>query len=75
MGLTLKFIGFAFFLTMYMNTAWAESCQTPAVKHGRPLQGHAKRVFIKQCCEQMAETKGGSAEDKRQFVLMCQKGS
>jgi hypothetical protein len=54
---------------MFVNAGWAESCPTPAVKHGRTLHGAAKRVFIKHCCEQMAQTKGGSIEEKKPLYL------
>jgi len=72
MGRLLKHICFAFLLTMFVNAAWAESCPTPAVKDGRTLHGAAKRKFIQHCCEQMAQTKGGSIEEKRHFILTCQ---
>jgi hypothetical protein len=69
----MKFIALAFMLTIFANAAWAaESCPTPAVKHGKPLHGRAKRVFIMECCERMAETKGGSLEEKRHFANVCQ---
>jgi hypothetical protein len=71
----MKSIGLAFMLTIFANAAWAESCPTPAVKHGRPLHGQAKRVFIKDCCERMAQTRGGSPEKKEHFVMLCQKKS
>jgi hypothetical protein len=70
-----QLIGFAFLLTSFVNSAWAESCPTPAVKHDKPLLGHAKRVFIKECCEKMAETKGVSIEERSHFVSVCQKES
>src|SRR5262252_303944 len=72
MGRLLKHICFAFLLTMFVNAAWAESCPTPAVKHGRALHGAAKRKFIQHCCEQMAQKKGGSIKEQGQFSIKCQ---
>jgi hypothetical protein len=67
-----RFVGFAFLLVMFQNAAWAQSCPTPAMKHGRLLHGHERRVFIKECCERLSEEKGGSLEEKRRFVAICQ---
>src|SRR5437868_2918876 len=53
-AVSMKPIGLAFLFTMFAHAAWAESCPTPAERHGRALSGHAKRVFIKECCERMA---------------------
>jgi hypothetical protein len=75
MGRLLKHIGFAFLLTLFVGAAWAESCPTPAEKDGRPLKGRAKRVFIEQCCEQMAVARGGSHKEQRLYSTLCQKNS
>jgi hypothetical protein len=68
-------IWLACLLTLFASAAWAESCPTPAVKQGRKLDGHAKRVFIKECCERMAAGRGGSFEEQRRFIGTCQKAS
>ncbi len=68
----MKSIGLAFTLTIFANAAWAETCSTPAVKDGRPLTGFRKRVFIKDCCERLAETRGVAFEKKRTFIVVCQ---
>jgi len=67
-----RFVGFAFLLVHVQSAAWAQSCPTPAMKHGRLLHGHERRVFIKECCERLTEEKGGSLEEKHRFVAICQ---
>jgi hypothetical protein len=71
----MRLIGLAFMLAILTNAAWAESCPTPAEKDGKPLQGHAKRVFIKECCQRLAKTRGVSLEERHRFVSICESGS
>src|SRR5262245_44380459 len=70
---SMRLIGLAFILAILADAAWAESCSAPVGTHGKPLTGHAKRVFIKECCERLAQTRGGSLEERRHFVSVCQK--
>ena len=74
-NVSMRLIGLAFILAILANAAWAESCPTPAEEHGRRLKGHAQRVFIKECCERLAKTRGVSLEGKHRFVSTCQTSS
>jgi hypothetical protein len=68
-----------YFLTA--SSAFAQAgtaCTSKAIgRDGKPLDGAAKRVFLKKCCEDAAVSSDGkplSGAAKRSFVIKCQTG-
>ena len=65
------------FFTVSSAFAHADpACTSKAIgRDGKPLDGAAKRVFLKKCCENAAVSSDGqplSEASKRSFVVKCQ---